>query len=188
MKKIVIFYLVSLLGCNQSPCKIKIGNLETSTNFSDSFFKDTVFITKPTSIEVYKNDSLESFEKFNQDTLESPEISNAFIFDQNNISFGFSKCEGTLNSDTLIINFISVFNESLLIKVFKKKYIVEYSDHTSKKDSTWQVCSQYLTLSPNYMADQEKVLGKIKVTLSMDKKCSDDSMIVLEGPFYFKKL
>jgi hypothetical protein len=183
-----LLWLLSLQSCSQMPKHVKVGHIEIKSNFNEAFFSDTVFVSLPASIAVYSNDTLERFEKYSLDTLSKKEFFNALIIDQNKKSFGFKKCDANLKNDTVVIRFYSIIDESLVVKIFKNNYIVEYSDRTSKRDTVWHVCSQNLSLSPNFRAAHQKVFGKIKVSLAPSENCSDSSMIVLDGLFYFSRL
>lgn len=184
MKKIVFLYASFLFGCDQSQCQVNIGKLKLSPNIENSFFKDTIFLTSPSKLEVFRNDSLESSYQYpNKDS----QISNAYIVDQNKVGFGFDKCEATFKGDTLTINFINPLKESLFIKVFEKEFIFEYKNPKLGKESIWRVCSQDLTLTPNFKLEEEKVFGKLSANFSINEKCVASSSIVLDGVFYYKR-
>ena len=180
-----LIFLLMLWCCTACQDGISQGNgsrISFDSAFSHEFFSDSIFLSVPTKVAVYRNDSLQG-EHFNSQPP-ALKVSTALLEDKRGKKFSLKVSTVQLIGDTTMITFHDLAsNEKLELKIFQESFWVNYNE-TLLPLQRWFTCNKQLTLNSK-ISPRSRILGFLDVSFSSSNSCNPVDF-TFTGPFYFE--
>ena len=171
-------------GCSQGHKKNNLSKVEINANLKNDFFNSKSFSQSPSSMQLYRNDTLVLDTTYASVT--EKEV-NAFIEDQYNKKFDLDNCFAAWIKDTVFIEFKNdlLGKHALLIRIFKDRFNSSYTENDTTLN-LWTPIKERLVLNNiDFKRDQE-IKGLLENEFVLTEKGVKKDSVLFHGPFYFK--